>query len=153
LNIEDKLNQLQIELPDIATPLGSYRPYVVSGKYIYVSGQLPLKNGELLFKGVVGDDVSLEEAVQSARVCAINSLAVLKDATGDLNRIKKIVKVTGYVSSSENFYKQADVINGASNLYFDVFGDKGVHARAAVGVYKLPIDAPVEVDLIAEIIT
>lgn len=153
MNIEDKLNQLQIELPDIATPLGSYRPYVVSGKYIYVSGQLPLKNGELLFKGVVGDDVSLEEAVQSARVCAINSLAVLKDATGDLNRIKKIVKVTGYVSSSENFYKQADVINGASNLYFDVFGDKGVHARAAVGVYKLPIDAPVEVDLIAEIIT
>ncbi len=134
-------------------PLGSYRPCVVSGNYIYVSGQLPLKNGELLLKGVVGEDVSLEEAVQAARVCAINSLAILKNETGDLNRIKKIVKVTGYVASSENFYQQADVINGASNLYFDVFGEKGVHARAAVGVYKLPINAPVEVDLIAEIIT
>jgi len=134
-------------------PLGSYRPCVVSGNYIYVSGQLPLKNGELLLKGVVGEDVSLEEAVQAARACAINSLAILKNETGDLNRIKKIVKVTGYVASSENFYKQADVINGASNLYFDVFGEKGVHARAAVGVYKLPINAPVEVDLIAEIIT
>jgi len=134
-------------------PLGSYRPCVVSGNYIYVSGQLPLKNGELLLKGVVGEDVSLEEAVQAARACAINSLAILKNETGDLNRIKKIVKVTGYVASSENFYLQADVINGASNLYFDVFGEKGVHARAAVGVYKLPINAPVEVDLIAEIIT
>jgi len=134
-------------------PLGSYRPCVVSGNYIYVSGQLPLKNGELLLKGVVGEDVSLEEAVQAARACAINSLAILKNETGDLNRIKKIVKVTGYVASSENFYQQADVINGASNLYFDVFGEKGVHARAAVGVYKLPINAPVEVDLIAEIFT
>jgi len=134
-------------------PLGSYRPCVVSGNYIYVSGQLPIKNGELLLKGVVGEDVSIEEAVQAARACAINSLAILKNETGDLNRIKKIVKVTGYVASSENFYQQADVINGASNLYFDVFGEKGVHARAAVGVYKLPINAPVEVDLIAEIIT
>jgi len=134
-------------------PLGSYRPCVVSGNYIYVSGQLPLKNGELLLKGVVGEDVSLEEAVQAARACAINSLAILKNETGDLNRIKKIVKVTGYVASSENFYQQADVINGASNLYFEVFGEKGVHARAAVGVYKLPINAPVEVDLIVEIIT
>jgi len=153
LDIEDKLKQLKIELPEIAMPLGSYRPCVVSGNYIYVSGQLPLKNGELLLKGVVGEDVSLEEAVQAARACAINSLAILKNETGDLNRIKKIVKVTGYVASSENFYQQADVINGASNLYFDVFGEKGVHARAAVGVYKLPINAPVEVDLIAEIIT
>lgn len=153
MDIEDKLKQLKIELPEIAMPLGSYSPCVVSGNYIYVSGQLPLKNGELLLKGVVGEDVSLEEAVQAARACAINSLAILKNETGDLNRIKKIVKVTGYVASSENFYQQADVINGASNLYFDVFGEKGVHARAAVGVYKLPINAPVEVDLIAEIIT
>ena len=153
MNIEDKLKELDILLPEIATPLGSYRPCVVSGNYIYVSGQLPLKEGELLSKGIVGDDVSLEEAVEAARLCAINSLAVLKNETGDLNKIKKIVKVTGYVASSGNFYKQADVINGASNLYFDVFGEKGVHARAAVGVYKLPINAPVEVDLIAEIAT
>ena len=153
MNIEDKLKELDILLPEIATPLGSYRPCVVSGNHIYVSGQLPLKEGELLSKGIVGDDVSLEEAVEAARLCAINSLAVLKNETGDLNKIKKIVKVTGYVASSGNFYKQADIINGASNLYFDVFGEKGAHARAAVGVYKLPINAPVEVDLIAEIAT
>ena len=151
MSIEDKLKELDIELPEVATPLGSYRPYVLSGNYIYVSGQLPLKGGELLFTGIVGEDVTLEEAAQAARACAVNSLAILKDAAGDLNRIKKIVKVTGYVASSDNFYKQADVINGASNLYFDVFGEKGVHARAAVGVYKLPINAPVEVDLVAEI--
>ena len=89
MDIEDKLKQLKIELPEIAMPLGSYRPCVVSGNYIYVSGQLPLKNGELLLKGVVGEDVSLEEAVQAARACAINSLAILKNETGDLNRIKK----------------------------------------------------------------
>jgi len=136
----------------MSTPLGSYRPCVLSGNYIYVSGQLPLKDGELLFKGIVGEDVSLEEAIEAARVCAVNSLAILKNETGDLNRIKKIIKVTGYVASSKDFYKQADVINGASNLYFDIFGDRGVHARAAVGVYKLPINSPVEVDLIAEII-
>ena len=153
MSIEDKLSELQIELPEVAVPLGSYRPYVVSGNYIYVSGQLPLKDGELLYTGVVGEDVTLEEAVQAARACAINSLAILKDATGDLNRVNKILKVTGYVASSEDFYKQADVINGASNIYFDVFGEKGVHARAAVGVYKLPINAPVEVDLVAEINT
>ena len=151
MSIEDKLKELDIELPEVTTPLGSYRPYVVSGNYIYVSGQLPLKDGELLYAGIVGEDVSLEDAAQAARACAVNSLAILKDATGDLNRINRIVKVTGYVASSEDFYKQADVINGASNLYFDVFGEKGVHARAAVGVYKLPINAPVEVDLVAEI--
>ena len=150
MSIEDKLKELDIELPEVTTPLGSYRPYVVSGNYIYVSGQLPLKDGELLYAGIVGEDVSLEDAAQAARACAVNSLAILKDATGDLNRINRIVKVTGYVASSEDFYKQADVINGASNLYFDVFGEKGIHARAAVGVYKLPINAPVEVDLVAE---
>jgi len=152
LDIEENLEKLQIVLPEVATPLGSYRPCVVSGNYIYVSGQLPIKEGELLYKGKVGEDISLEDAIEAARICAINSLAILKNETLDLNKIKKIVKVTGYVASSENFYKQADVINGASNLYFEVFGEKGVHARAAVGVYQLPINSPVEVDLIAEFI-
>lgn len=153
MKIEDKLNELNIILPEIAAPLGSYRPCVVSGNYIYVSGQLPLKDGELLCRGTVGEDVSIEQAVEAARLCAINSLAILKNETGDLNKIKKIIKVTGYVAGSADFYRQADVINGASNLYFDVFGEKGVHARAAVGVYTLPINAPVEVDLIVEIAT
>lgn len=152
MDIEENLEKLQIVLPKVATPLGSYRPCVVSGNYIYVSGQLPIKEGELLYKGKVDEDLSLEEAIEAARICAINSLAILKNETLDLNKIKKIVKVTGYVASSENFYKQADVINGASNLYFEVFGEKGVHARAAVGVYQLPINSPVEVDLIAEYI-
>ncbi len=152
MDIEENLEKLQIVLPEVATPLGSYRPCVVSGNYIYVSGQLPIKEGELLYKGKVGEDISLEDAIEAARICAINSLAILKNETLDLNKIKKIVKVTGYVASSENFYKQADVINGASNLYFEVFGEKGVHARAAVGVYQLPINSPVEVDLIAEFI-
>lgn len=152
MDIEENLEKLQIVLPKVATPLGSYRPCVVSGNYIYVSGQLPIKEGELLYKGKVDEDLSLEEAIEAARICAINSLAILKNETLDLNKIKKIVKVTGYVASSENFYKQADVINGASNLYFEVFGEKGVHARAAVGVYQLPINSPVEVDLIAEFI-
>ena len=152
MDIEENLEKLQIVLPKVATPLGSYRPCVVSGNYIYVSGQLPIKEGELLYKGKVDEDLSLEEAIEAARICAINSLAILKNETLDLNKIKKIVKVTGYVASSENFYKQADVINGASNLYFEVFGEKGVHARAAIGVYQLPINSPVEVDLIAEYI-
>ena len=151
MSIEENLKKQQIVLPDVATPLGSYRPCVVSGNYIYVSGQLPLKDGELVYKGTVGSEVTLEQAVESARTCAVNLIAVLKSETGDLERIKRIVKVTGYVASAENFYKQADVINGASNLLFDIFGDKGIHARAAVGVYSLPINAPVEIDLIAEI--
>ena len=151
MSIEENLNKHQVVLPDVATPLGSYRPCVVSGNYIFVSGQLPLKDGELIYKGPVGSEVTLEQAVESARTCAVNLIAVLKSETGDLERIKRIVKVTGYVASAENFYKQADVINGASNLFFDIFGDKGIHARAAVGVYSLPINAPVEIDLIAEI--
>ena len=117
MSIEENLEKLQIVLPDVATPLGSYRPCVVSGNHIYVSGQLPLKNGELIYKGTVGDDVTLEEAVESARTCAVNLIAVLRNETGDLNRVKKIVKVTGYVASAANFYKQADVLNGASNLF------------------------------------
>ena len=151
MSIEENLEKQQIILPEVAAPLGSYRPCVVSGSYIYVSGQLPLKSGELIYKGAVGNEVSLEEAIESARTCAINLIAVLKSETGDLESIKRIVKVTGYVASAENFYQQADVLNGASNLFFDIFGDKGIHARAAVGVYSLPINAPVEIDLVAEI--
>ena len=100
---------------------------------------------------MVGKDITLEDAAEAARICAVNSIAVLLKESGNLNQINKILKVTGYVASADDFYKQADVLNGASDLYFDVFGEKGLHARAAVGVYRLPINAPVEVDLIAEI--
>ena len=153
MSIEENLKNLHIELPEVATPLGSYRPSVVSGNYIYVSGQLPMRDGELLYKGKVDSEISLEDAVEAARICAVNSLAILKNETGDLDKVARIVKVTGYVASSDGFYKQADVINGASNLYYEVFGEAGVHARAAVGVYHLPLNSPVEVDLIAEIVS
>jgi len=151
LNIENKLEDLGIVLSDSPKPLGSYRPAVISGKLIFISGQLPLKDGELLYRGKVDNDISLEQASSASRQCAINSLSVLKSVLGDLDKVGRIVKVTGYVASSQGFGNQADVINGASDLYYEVFGDIGVHARAAVGVSELPLNSPVEVELIVEI--
>lgn len=147
----DRLKELGIDLPDIASPLGSYKPASVTGSLLFVSGQLPLSDGKLLFEGKVGADVSPEDAVRAARQSAINVLAVLKNELGTLDNVKKIVKVTGYVASAPGFTGQAGVINGASDLFFDVFGEEGRHARAAVGVSELPLNAPVEVEIVAEI--
>jgi len=135
----------------VAVPLGSYLPAVISGNLIFVSGQLPLKDGNLLHKGKVGVDLSVEQGIEAARVAAINSVLVMKSELGDLNRITRIVKVAGYVSSGTGFDMQAKVVNGASDLLYEIFGDIGRHARAAVGVYELPLGAPVEIELIAEI--
>ncbi len=135
----------------MAVPLGSYLPAVISGNLIFVSGQLPLKDGNLLHKGKVGVDLSVEQGIEAARVAAINSVLVMKSELGDLNRITRIVKVAGYVSSGTGFDMQAKVVNGASDLLYEIFGDIGRHARAAVGVYELPLGAPVEIELIAEI--
>ena len=148
----DRLKELGIDLPDIASPLGSYKPASVTGSLLFVSGQLPLSGGKPLFEGKVGADVSSEDAALAARQSAINALAVLKKELGTLDNVKKIVKVTGYVASAPGFTGQAGVINGASDLFFDVFGDEGRHARAAVGVSELPLNAPVEVEIVAEII-
>lgn len=148
--IEDLLKKIGIDLPEQPKALGSYRPCVISGDMVYVSGQLPIKNGQLAFQGKLGDELSTEQGKEAARVAVINCISVLKHELGQLDRIKKIVKVTGYISSSEGFTDQADVLNGASDLLFDVFGDKGIHARAAVGVYELPKGSPVEIELIAE---
>ncbi|MCL4243802.1 MAG: RidA family protein [Candidatus Dadabacteria bacterium] len=148
----DRLKELGIDLPDIASPLGSYKPASVTGSLLFVSGQLPLSDGKLLFEGKVGADVSPEDAVRAARQSAINVLAVLKNELGTLDNVKKIVKVTGYVASAPGFTGQAGVINGASDLFFDVFGEEGRHARAAVGVSELPLNAPVEVEIVAEIL-
>ena len=151
MSIEDKIKELGISLSDIPKPLGSYKPAVRSGNLLFVSGQLPLVDGKLLFEGKVDDQVTLEKAAMAARQCAVNSLSIMKGELGDLNNVARIVKVTGYIASSAGFHMQANVLNGASDLYFEIFGEKGVHARAAVGVYELPVNSPVEVEVIVEI--
>jgi enamine deaminase RidA (YjgF/YER057c/UK114 family) len=149
--VEDRLREIGIEISPPPAPQGAYQPAVISGNLIFISGQLPLKEGRLLYRGKVGSDVSIEEGMEAARLAAINSLSVMKGELGDLGRIKRIVKLTGYVSSAPGFDMQAKVINGASQFFYDVFGDTGRHARAAVGVYELPLGAPVEIEVIAEI--
>lgn len=151
IKVEQKLKELGIEIPKVTAPLGSYKPAVISGNLIFVSGQLPLKDGTLLLKGKVGAEVSIEDGIEAARVAAINSVSVMKNELGNLNRITRVIKVTGYVSSAPGFDMQAKVINGASDLFYEIFGEIGRHARAAVGVYELPLGAPVEIEVIAEI--
>jgi len=148
---EEKLEALGIELPDIPTPLGSYVLFVRTGNLVYLSGMLPLKEGKLLKSGRVGESVTLDEAVQDARTAAINALAVLKSAIGSLSNVKRCVKISGYVSSARDFTDQPKVLNGASDLIFEVFGESGRHARAAVGVNILPLNSPVEIEFIFEV--
>lgn len=149
--VEDRLRELGIQIPDVPTPLGSYKPASVTGELIFVSGQLPLADGRLIMEGKVGAEVSIEEGMKAARACTVNALAVMSKELGSLERVKKIVKITGYVASAPGFHKQANVVNGASDLLYDAFGDDGRHARAAVGVTELPLNSPVEIELIAEI--
>ena len=149
--VEERLSELGIKLLDIPAPLGSYKPASITGNLIFISGQLPLSEGRLLFQGKVGSDITVEEGMQAARASAVNALAVMRKELGALGRVKKIVKVTGYVASAPGFHNQANVVNGASDLFYQVFGEDGRHARAAVGVAELPMNAPVEIELIAEI--
>lgn len=148
---EEKLKELGIMLPDLPKPLGSYVPCVRTGNLVYLSGMLPFMDGKLAFEGRVGDAVSLDEAVLAARIAAINGISVLKSAIGDLGLVKRCVKVTGYVASAHDFTDQPKVINGASNLMVEVFGDAGMHARAAVGLHILPMNSPVEIEFIFEV--
>ncbi len=148
--IERRLAELGLELPGVVAPVAAYQPAVVSGNYVYTSGQLPMVKGELPAVGKVGAGVSPEQAKELAATCALNALAAVKSVIGDLDRVKRIVKVVGFVSSDAEFTGQPAVVNGASELLGQVFGDAGTHARSAVGVAVLPLDAPVEVELIAE---
>lgn len=148
---EERLKELGVEIPESPAPLGAYKPAVVSGSLIFISGQLPLKDGKLLHKGKVGAGVSLEQGAEAARLAAVNSLSIMKSELGNLDRVKRIVKMTGYVASAEGFDMQAKVVNGASEFFYQIFGENGRHARAAVGVYELPLGAPVEIEVIAEI--
>ena len=147
-----RLQELGLEIPEAAAPVANYVGYVVSGNLVFVSGQLPLADGKLQVTGKLGDSVSLEDGVAAARLCAINIVAQLKRACDDdLDRVKHIVKLGGFVASMPDFTDQPKVINGASDLMAAVFGDAGVHARAAVATPALPMDAAVEIDAVVEI--
>jgi enamine deaminase RidA (YjgF/YER057c/UK114 family) len=145
-----RLTELGIELPETAAPLAAYVPAVRTGDLVYTSGQLPMLNGKLARTGKVGAEVSPEDGYALARICALNALAAV-DALVGLDSVTRVVKVVGFVASGPNFNGQPGVINGASELLGEVFGEAGAHARSAVGVSELPLDAPVEVELICEI--
>lgn len=148
---EGRLAALGLVLPAVTPPLAAYVPAVRTGDYVYTSGQLPVADGQLLATGKVGAEVSEAEASALARVCALNALAAAASAAGGLAKIARIVKVTGFVASAPDFTAQAKVVNGASELLLAVFGEAGRHARSAVGMAVLPLDAPVEIELIAEV--
>jgi enamine deaminase RidA (YjgF/YER057c/UK114 family) len=148
---EERLESLGLSVPEVATPVAAYIPALRTGNYVFTSGQLPMRDGQLTTTGKVGGDVSPEEAVECARVCALNAIAAVRSVIGDLSQVKRIVKVVAFVASTPDFTGQPGVANGASELFGDVFGEAGQHARSAVGVPVLPLDAPVEVELIVEV--
>jgi enamine deaminase RidA (YjgF/YER057c/UK114 family) len=147
----ERLAELGLTLPPVTVPVAAYVPALRTGPYVYVSGQLPVVDGKLAAVGKVGDEVSAEDAAGMARTCALNALAAAASVAGGLEAIRRIVKVTGFVASAPGFGGQPQVINGASELFIEVFGEEGKHARSAVGVAELPLNAPVEVELIAEV--
>jgi enamine deaminase RidA (YjgF/YER057c/UK114 family) len=148
---EERLAALGLAVPEVARPVASYVPAVRSGHHIFTSGQLPMRSGQLITTGKVGGEVTTEEAVECARQCALNALAAVRSEIGELSAVKRIVKVVAFVASTPDFTGQPGVANGASELFGSVFGDIGRHARSAVGVPVLPLDAPVEVELVVEV--
>ncbi len=147
---EEKLRELGLELPKATAPLGAYIPAVRAGNLVFLSGILPLIQGKLHRQGRVGEDISLDEAREDAKTAAINALAVLKSYIGSLDKVKRCLKLTGYVASAPDFTEQPKVLNAASDLMFEIFGEAGRHARAAVGVNVLPLNSPVELEFIFE---
>ena len=145
--VEAKLAELGLELPQVVPPLAAYVPAVQAGQFVFTSGQLPMVDGKLALTGKVGAEVTAEEAKTQARICALNALAAVKSVIGDLDRIEQVVKVVGFVASAADFTGQPGVVNGASELLGEALGAAGVHARSAVGVAVLPLDAPVEVEI------
>ncbi len=148
---EDKLAELGLTLPEVVPPLAAYVPAVRSGNLVWVSGQVPFVDGKLPATGLVGSDVSPEEAVDLARICALNAIAAVKSVVGELSHVVRVVKLVGFVASAPGFTGQPGVVNGASHLFGEVFGDAGRHARSAVGVATLPLGAPVEVECVVEV--
>jgi enamine deaminase RidA (YjgF/YER057c/UK114 family) len=151
MSAAERLAALGLTLPPVTPPVAAYVPAVRTGAYVYVSGQVPVEDGKLAATGKVGAEVTTEHAARMARTCALSAIAAAAEAAGGLDRIRRIVKVVGFVASAPGFGGQPQVINGASELLIEVFGDDGKHARSAIGVAELPLNAPVEVELIAEV--
>ncbi len=149
--IEGNLANLGLVLPAISKPVAAYVPAKQSGKLVFTAGQLPMVNGELISKGLLGQDIEIEDANKAARICTLNALAAIKGVIGDLDRIKQVVRVVGYVASVPTFTQQPAVVNGASELLIEIFGDSGKHARSAVGMAVLPMNASVEIELTVEV--
>jgi enamine deaminase RidA (YjgF/YER057c/UK114 family) len=148
---EERLAELGLSIPDVPAPVAAYVPAVRTGNHVFTSGQLPMRDGQLLQTGKVGGEVTQEEAVECARQCGLNALAAVRAQIGSLDAIKRVVKVVAFVASTPDFTAQPLVANGVSELLGDVFGEAGRHARSAVGVPVLPLDAPVEVELMVEV--
>ena len=148
---QQRLKELGIELPPAPAPVGSYVPYVVAGDLVFISGQLPMRDGELVAAGKVGQTLTIEQAGEAAKVAVLNAVAQVAVAAGGLEKIERIVRLGVFVNSADGFTDQPKVANGASDLLAEIFGDAGRHARAAVGVNELPLDAPVEIEMIARI--
>ncbi len=148
--IEDKLKELSIEIPTPPSPAGSYIPVVTTGNLAYVSGQIPMKEGKVVFEGKVPEIQSLDSARDAAKICVINGLAQLKANLGSLDKITKFVRISGFVNSSPDFTEQPRIINAASDLLVEIFGDMAKHSRIAVGVSSLPLNSTVEIDMIVE---
>lgn len=148
---EQRLEELGLAVPEVPKPVAAYVPAVRSGQHVFTSGQLPMRAGELMAVGKVGGEVSAEEAYDCAQQCALNAIAAVKSIVGELSEVKRVVKVVAFVASTPDFTGQPGVANGASELLGKVFGDAGIHARSAVGVPVLPLDAPVEVEILVEI--
>ncbi len=149
---EENIKQLGIEIPDMPAALANYVPFKVSDSIVYVSGQAPVKNGELIYKGKVGEDVTVDDGIKAAELCCVNIISALKKSiNGDWNRLDSFLKLGGFVNCNNNFYDQPKIINGASDLLVKIFGDQGKHARFAVGSNSLPMNISVEIDAIIKI--
>ena len=149
---EENIKQLGIKIPDMPAALANYVPFKVSDSIVYVSGQAPVKNGELIYKGKVGEDVTVDDGIKAAELCCVNIISALKKSiNGDWNRLDSFLKLGGFVNCNNNFYDQPKIINGASDLLVKIFGDQGKHARFAVGSNSLPMNISVEIDAIIKI--
>ena len=149
---EENIKQLGIEIPDMPAALANYVPFKVSDSIVYVSGQAPVKNGELIYKGKVGEDITVDDGIKAAELCCVNIISALKKSiNGDWNRLDSFLKLGGFVNCNNNFYDQPNIINGASDLLVKIFGDQGKHARFAVGSNSLPMNISVEIDAIIKI--
>ena len=149
--IEKRLKDLGINIPNAPKPAGSYVPIVLTGKLAFVSGQIPIKDGQVVYQGKVGDTQSIDDAQEAAKLCVINGLAQIEAYCGTLDNLEKIIKISGFVNSTKDFTEHPKVINAASDLLMKIFGEKGRHSRIAIGVSSLPLNATVEIDMVVEI--